>query len=534
MLGARRSLPWWLALALAPGLASGGEEPDAPVLAPCALEGVPGGGLCGTFEVAEDRSLAGGRRLRLRLVVLPAKGGQVAPDPVVILTGGPGQAASAGAAREAVEHDALREHRDIVLLDQRGTGGSHRLPCVPPSEHAYSLILGPPPPAAAIARCRDELSREADLTRYTSLDAVADLEELSRAAGWDRINLVAGSYGTRVALLTMRLHPERVRTAVLQGVSPPGSANPLPFARAGQASLDALLAACAADPACAGDHRRLGQELAEVLARLSKAPAVVELPDPATGAPVRVELTRALFVSRLHLMLLAGPLAVQVPGLVHLAHAGDWRPFAELAAAFGRAINEQIDFGMQLSVICAEDAPFLTPERVAAETAGTLLGRERVDQILAYCREWPARPLPADFTAAVRTRVPTLIVAGEVDPVTPASLASAVAAELPLARLVVLPGASHVDGAECVGRLAAQLVTSGGLDGLDETCVSAVRRLPFRRTSRAGGDAHGIGVSAATRARGGTRCCSPSPAGDACSAARTARWPRRRPSCRRG
>lgn len=277
----------------------------------------------------------------------------------------------------------------------------------------------------------------------------------------------------------MARHPERVRSAVLQGVSPPGSANPLPFARAGQAALDALLAACEADAGCAGAHPRLREELEAVLARLASAPAAVELLDPTGGERVRVELTRALFVSRLHLMLLAGPLAAQVPRLVHSAHEGDWRPFAELAAAFGRAITEQIDFGMQLSVLCAEDAPFLTAERIAAETAGTLLGRARVDQVLAYCREWPARPLPADFTAPVRARVPTLIVAGEVDPVTPVALATEVARELPLARLVVLPGASHVDGADCVRRLAASLVATADVGALDDACVGAVRRPAF-------------------------------------------------------
>ena len=467
------------AAALAPAAAAAAPPPRALALAPCELDGVPGGGRCGLLEVAEDRTSAATRTLRLRLAVLPATGAPVAPDPVVVLTGGPGQAASAGAAREAADLAALREHRDIVLLDQRGTGGSHRLRCVPPAAHACALTLGPPPPAAAIARCREELAREADLTRYTSLDAVEDLEELRRTAGWERMNLVAGSYGTRVALLYMARHPERVRTAVLQGVSPPGSANPLPFARAGDAALEALLAACAADAGCGAAYPRLREELAAVLARLAAGPAAVELPDPATGAPVRVELTRELFVSRLHLMLIVGPLAVQVPRLVHLAHEGDWRPFAELAAAFGRAITEQIDFGMQLSVVCAEDAPFLTPERVEAETAGTLLGRQRVDQVLGYCREWPARPLPADFTAPVRVRVPTLIVAGEVDPVTPVALATAVARELPAARLVVLPGASHVDGADCVQRLAASLVTAGDLAALDESCVAAVRRPPF-------------------------------------------------------
>ena len=176
----RRSLrlPSLLLAALAAPLPAASTPPPAEpataasLLAPCEIEGVPGGGLCGTFEVVEDRSVAGGRRLALRLVVLPATGAPVAGDPVVVLTGGPGQAASAGAAREAVELAALREHRAIVLLDQRGTGGSHRLPCIPPADHSLALYLGPPPPPAAIARCRDQLSRAADLARYTSLDAV--------------------------------------------------------------------------------------------------------------------------------------------------------------------------------------------------------------------------------------------------------------------------------------------------------------------------------------------------------------------------
>jgi pimeloyl-ACP methyl ester carboxylesterase len=452
--------------------------PTTPQLAPCRVDGLEEEVHCGSFTVLEDRSRPDGRRLQLRLVVLPALGPRQ-PDPVVVLTGGPGQAASEGGAREARQLAALRSARDVVLLDQRGTGGSHPLRCTPSFPNAFGPYLGPPPPAAQIAACRDQLATDADLRRYTSLDAVDDLEELRAAEGWPTINLVAGSYGTRVALLYMAKHPDRVRTAALQGVSPPGSANPLPFARAGQRALDALLVACAADSSCARAFPALRDELVQVLARLERQPAEVTLDRPDTGEPGVVYLTRSIFVSRLHLMLLSGALSARVPALVHAAHGGNWRPFAELALAFGRAIHDQIYFGMQLSVMCSEDAPFLTPAAVAAGTAGTLQSSERVDQVLAFCAEWPWQRPPADFAAPVHVRVPTLVVAGELDPVTPIELAAGVAQALPLSRLVVLPQASHVDGGDCVDSLIAQLVVRGDALGVDPACVADLRRPPF-------------------------------------------------------
>jgi pimeloyl-ACP methyl ester carboxylesterase len=482
-------LPWGL-LAPLPATATSGTPADSfPALRACALPGVDGEARCGTFEVREDRALAAGRRLSLRLVVLPATGADPVADPVVVLTGGPGQAASEGAAREAHELAALRERRAVVLLDQRGTGGSNPLQCTPPFATPLARFLGPPPPPSAIAACREELAARGDLRRYASLDAVADLEELRAAFGWPQVNLVAGSYGTRVALLYMRSFPQRVRVAVLQGVSPPGSANPLPFSRAGQRALDALIAACAADASCRQAFPRFGEQLREVVERLGTKPAVVSLPDPAGGAAARIELTRSLFVSRLHLMLLAGPLAAHLPSLVDSAHRGDYLPFAELALAFGRAISEQIYFGMQLSVSCTEDAPFLVPAAVARETSATLLGSLRVEQLLGYCGEWPRGELPADFTTPVRADVPTLLIAGEVDPVTPTEMARAVAAELPRSRLVVLPGASHVDGGECVRGMVAAFVAGADPRALDDGCLSGLRRPTFVLPAPGGGDA---------------------------------------------
>ena len=374
-------------------------------LAPCRVPEVKVGTLCGTLEVAEDRGNPAGRRISLRVVVLRATGRQREPDPVFYLVGGPGQAATDSASRAAEELGSALASRDVVLVDQRGTGGSNPLPCRPFPEGDLRRSFGPPPGAAEIRRCREELQTHADLAHYTSLDAVEDLESLRRALGVGRIDIDAGSYGTRVALLYMRRYPRRVRTAALQGVTPPTYRIPLAFARAGQEALDGLFAECQADPACSRAFPDVASETRAVLARLGQAAVPVDIVNPDTGVRQKGELSRTLFASRLHLLLFSDALSARVPWLTHRAHAGDYGPFGQLAADFGKAIADQIFFGMQLCVTCSEDLPHIRPEEIDRETAGTFLGAARIVQLEEFCREWVRATSAGGFRRA-RARGP--------------------------------------------------------------------------------------------------------------------------------
>src|SRR5690606_26651719 len=174
---------------------------------------------CATFEVPEDRNRPDGRRLQLRVARVPAREAEARPDPVVFLAGGPGQAASESFPQVASAYRDVLRDREVILVDQRGTGGSNLLQCDMP---LLNDPTAPPPDAGELQRlARDCLSAlDADVAHYTTRDYLADLEAVRQALGVERWNLVGGSYGTRVALSYLQAHPDSLRTVVLDGVVP--------------------------------------------------------------------------------------------------------------------------------------------------------------------------------------------------------------------------------------------------------------------------------------------------------------------------
>lgn len=389
------------------------------------------------------------------------------------------QAATESAGRAAAEQEQINASRDVVLVDQRGTGGSNPLRCRFYPVGDLRQYLGPPPSPEQVRKCRVELEKRADLAAYTTPEAVADLEQVRRALGYPRINLDGGSYGTRVALVYMRTHPEAIRTAVLRGLSPTNYRLPLPFARAGQAALERLFEACESDPACHSAYPDPRADLSEVLERLRREPVSVEVENPVTGRREGARISHDLFVSRLHLLLFSTGLSSQVPNLLHRAASGDFEPFAQLAVLFGKAITDQLYFGMQLSVACSEDFPFISSSDVARETSGTFLGATRVSQLGAFCGSWVRARLPKGYADPVHASTPTLLISGGLDAVTPKRFADEVAAGLPNSRSILVPFGGHINAGPCLDSIAAQFIAQDSAEGLDLSCVEEIRRLPF-------------------------------------------------------
>jgi pimeloyl-ACP methyl ester carboxylesterase len=431
---------------------------------------------CGTFSVPENRDRPG-RMLPLKVIVLPARSA-TPKEPVFLLGGGPGQAATAFA--PGVAGAFHRDNHDVVLMDVRGTGDGHRLDCPQGgSDDDIQSYLEPLfHQGAGYAACRDALAQTADLTRYTTPEAMKDLDELREALGHERIILEGGSYGTRAAITYIRMFGERVRAATLYSLVPIENRAPLFHAAAAQRAFDLVAAGCAAEAPCRAAFPDVRGDLEAVLARLRAAPARATVPHPVTNAPTEVTITASAFGDALRVFLYSGEASREVPLLLSQARAGDLAPFARAALQSSRGLSSAVRMGLLLSFTCSEDVHRIRPDEIARETAGSFIGDARVRGQIAACSVWPRGEVPADYYRPFRSEVPVLLVSGEIDPVTPPSWGEIARRTFPNSVHVVMPG-GHTPGSPCIDALARRLYETGSVQGLDTRCVAAERLPPF-------------------------------------------------------
>ncbi|HKQ74259.1 MAG TPA: alpha/beta fold hydrolase [Blastocatellia bacterium] len=433
---------------------------------PCRLPRLNEDARCASYEVYEDRAARQGRKISLRLAVLPALDSKPAPDPLFILAGGPGQAATDNAAFFAEVFAGARRQHDLVLVDQRGTGGSHRLGCHPYGKELQGYF-GERFPVAGVKACRSELERQADLRFYTTAVAMDDLDEVRAALGYERINLFGTSYGTRAAQVYLRRYPQRVRSMILKGVM---SFDLFPTPGVERA-LELLFDDCAADATCRAAYPNIKQEYARVLDRLNQGPMSVELTNPETGRPEQIKFPRVVLRSTLRGLLQNTGAASQTLALLHTAATGDFEPLAKYIVASRRAFADAVAVGMSLSVICTED--------VESKPRASVIGP---DDLTAVCREWPRGKWEQGDAAPVSSVVPALLITGWLDPATPPRWAEEVAKHLPNSLNVVIRNGSHsyTGLSPCVNEIMTQFVAMGSATGLDTSCVKQIRRPPFK------------------------------------------------------
>jgi pimeloyl-ACP methyl ester carboxylesterase len=473
---------FWLSL-LSVGAGHAAAPPPAPrlTLGACTNAGLPKDARCGIYEVFENRAAKKGRKIPLRVVVLPALGPDRQPDAITVFAGGPGQASVRWGIVLSQDLAPLRQHRDFLLVDMRGTGGSAPLDC-PEMREAQAFLDFFTPPDGARA-CAERLRKTADLTQYTTDNAVDDVDEVRAALGYPQVDAVGGSYGTRAVLVYLRRHPDRVRAAILHGVAPTHDRSPLFFARSAQKALDGRVAECAADPACARAFPRFKEEVAEVLARAEREPVRVQLTDAKTGKIREVRLSRGGAAQAIRSMLYNPSDAAELPLRAHLAAQGDWKPLAETAVSYAQGLTSDINQGYFLSVTCAEDLPFIRDGEIPAAVAGTFLGDFRIRNQRAACAGWPAAKVPESFRKPVVSDVPSLVIAGELDPATPPEDGAEAVRTLRHSRYVLVPGAGHnldgLTGQECVNTLWIKTIEDGSVDRLDTSCVAKMERPAF-------------------------------------------------------
>jgi pimeloyl-ACP methyl ester carboxylesterase len=425
---------------------------------------------CGTLTVPEDRANPAGRQIDLHIAVIPAIKRTPEPDPVFLLAGGPGQSAIEAFPTLVSGMFQIHQDRDIVLVDQRGTGQSNPLRCLDPEDES----LDDEAMLAALKACPEKL--DADLRFYTTEIAMTDLDEVRAALGYETINIYGGSYGTRAALTYLRMFPEHVRTVTLDAVVDPGFVMFMDAAEDGQAALEKFFARCESDEACGRTFPNLRSEFGEILTRLEKSPAEITMPNPLTNKPLKLTLTRQMISNLVFNTLYVPELVATLPLSIHTAYS-DTNYVPLISQAF--LVNAGLYDGMFYAVTCTEDAPLISAEEAAKRGEGSIFG-DRTVEFAAVCAEWPKGQVSPEFRQPVRSDVPVLIFSGEADPITPSWHAEKVAESLTNELHLVFAGMGHGNlSSRCTMDLLKEFIESASTTGLDTTCAKGIQPPPF-------------------------------------------------------
>ena len=429
---------------------------------------------CGTVSVPEDPSEPQGRHIDLFVARIPSLNAAPLPDPLVLISGGPGQGASDMylGIRGAFEH--VRRDRDIIILDQRGTGRSNSLTCDLDDsgiETADPAIL-----PELMAQCLADL--DGDPRFYTTSVAVTDLENVREALELDSWNVYGVSYGTRVALHYLRRFPQHARAVVLDGVVPPEVALGPGIAANAQQAIELAFRRCAQEPECSARFPDLGTRLAALTERLDEDPVAVRMPDPHTGAQVDRSFSLLHLKSVLRLMSYSPQTVALLPLLITEAYAGNYVPFTAQAYMMIEEVEAGLSVPMHNSVVCTEDVPFFPQE--SGDQSGTYLGSSIVDALLAVCSVWPRGVADEDLKEPLRSDRPVLLLSGEADPVTPPEYGLDVLSNLANARHLVGPGQGHGQvSVGCVPRLLRAFLDDPVPATLNADCLQQEYSSPF-------------------------------------------------------
>ncbi len=469
----------WLVLLMTAAWPCDAVEQDSGTR-PCRLQGLEHDALCGSVRRPLDPAQLGGPQIDVQFAVVPALARNRKPDPVFFFAGGPGQSAMDLAGSVARMLSRVSNRRDIVLIDQRGTGRSAPLNCDEPDPTqpmAESIdIKGQ---VARLTECRTRLQSlpHGDLRHYTTWVAMQDAEAVRKALGAEKINLVGGSYGTRAVLEYMRQFPQVVRRAVIDGVAPPDMAMPAAFSPDNQAALDGVLAACEADKSCVAHFPGLNASWQSLLASM---PREVSVAHPVTGVVERITLTRDTLLGLVRSPLYVPLLASALPLAVSEAARGRFEPLMGLSIALSGGRPQRMAEGMHFSVICAEDLPRLGS---SADRPGTDFGEAAAQFYRQVCEGWPRGVVPAAFYSLPTAPAATLVLSGGADPVTPPRHGTRVAQALgPKARHVIVPQAGHgVMAIACVRDALFKFFDAANDDDalkVEADCARAIPRPP--------------------------------------------------------
>jgi pimeloyl-ACP methyl ester carboxylesterase len=466
-------------LSLSLGISAGPVAAEL-TLTPCRLTANPArpsvAAECAQLSVPLDPNNEDGPQIELFVARVAALSAEPSADPLTLLAGGPGQAATTLYPLVSGAFERIRRNRDIILVDQRGTGRSEPLNCTTPEDQELEMA-----DAETVARITREClaDLEVDARWFTTSVAVSDLDRVRRALGIEQWNVYGASYGTRVAQHYARQYPTQTRAVILDGIVP-ATVNLGPqIAAHAETTLQAIFTRCREDQGCNDTYGDVNGKFRSLVQRLEDSPITLNLRSPLSGEVHEEVFTVSALKAAVRLLTYSPDTAALLPLFVQQAYEGDWNPLAAQAFMIMEQLEDAIAYGMHNSVVCAEDVPFFAElDREAMRR--TYLGTTQVDALQSICEDWPRGPIDDNFKTPLESAVPALLLSGEFDPITPPAYGSQAAAGFSNSRHVVVAGQGHgMAMIGCVPRLMAQFLDELAPETLDTDCVDRQRPAPF-------------------------------------------------------
>jgi pimeloyl-ACP methyl ester carboxylesterase len=433
---------------------------------------------CGTMTRPLDPTGVVPGEIELRVAVVPALNLTPEPDPLVPIAGGPGQGSVQFYTAYYWAFEDVRRNRDILLIDQRGTGESATMDC----EFDDDILEGEYSIAVTVEyteRCLEQLPH--DPRFFTTSIAVTDMEAVREALGYPALNLYGVSYGTRVAQHFARRYPDSTRTVVIDGVVPPQLSLGPEIATESQKAVDNILARCAEDDACNERFDDVAADFERVVAELRAAPVTIDVPNPSTGRPEKLEFGEGELAGAIRLLAYHPNSIALMPLLIHEAGKGNYVPLGSQFMMTMIAMADAMSLGMHNSVMCTEDVPFYDKSSIDYDgLAASYMGTFQLDALEAICSVWPAGPIDDEFKVPLATDLPVLLLSGDADPITPPRYADLAAVDIENATHLIGKHQGHGQiSVGCTPQLVADFIDAADGSGLDATCLERSFVMPF-------------------------------------------------------
>ncbi len=438
---------------------------------------------CGVLSVPEDYSTPDGRQIEIHVAVVPARNSESRRAPIFHFEGGPGASAIEyyGLAWYSAYVD-LNEQHDIVLIDQRGTGKSASLQCTEITNAAFDDLARDLSPETELeeskqrlAACLTRLAATNDPQHYITANLARDTDAVRAALGYEKINLFGSSYGTWLGQFYLRQFGANVNAAVLEGTVGPWDKPFLLANTHAEAAIQRVFDLCAADAACNRAYPDLNAKLAQALARL-QTPVRVTGTSSLTGKSYPVVLNAPRLLTALRTMPYQASLIGSLPQAVSQAASGTYTLPATVLIA---AAEQPISYGMNLSIVCAEDAAFYTEALLESIPQSAMFSGVPTDTYTDVCRVWRSAELEAADVAPISSDVPTLFLSGDFDPITPPAFTEATQARFPNSSVARFPNQGHtiLPNNLCAQRLVSAFYTDPSLH--DTACTANDAAIAF-------------------------------------------------------
>ncbi|UJF22311.1 alpha/beta hydrolase [Shewanella sp. OMA3-2] len=441
----------------------------------CYLDGMSEQLQCGKISVPENPQKPDGKHIDIHFAILPAIKDTHPSEALLAIAGGPGQSAIEHAAGFDKLLSKVRQQRDILLIDQRGTGQSNILSCE--DSEAISMLAFDDENIDVIAETEKCLMQiKADITQYGSETALTDFEAVRAYLGYQKLHLYGISYGTRMAQLYMRHYPEALATVTLDGVVPMQQ-SVLAIGGAIERGFELLMRDCANNTACHTQYPDLLADFITVNERLGKKAITQNVRDPQTNEPSTLLLTRSKFTGAIRMGLYAPAVRALLPHAIHQAAKQDYQAILGIYTLSADGLGLAI--GMHSSVVCGEDIHRIS-DQMRKDAKESYISASMIEGLEKTCEVWKIPPVKDTFSEPIRSDLPTLLLSGELDPATPPNWGALAQAEMTNAKHLISPFATHGVAAQtCANDLIADLVDSGSVKNLDASCLQKDIRRSF-------------------------------------------------------